>query len=192
MTQAQKTLRIKAREDVGADLLAFFHDRLKVYLRDKGARHDLIDAALASGANDDLVLIVRRIDALAAMLDSEDGKNLLAGYKRAANIVRAEEKKDGAGHYDKAFDPALAQQSEETHLAQTLNHLDADVRALIGQDQFAAAVKALSALRGPVDAFFEHVTVNDADPALRLNRLCLLNHLRRVMHGLADFSKMSG
>lgn len=181
-----------AIQATASDLLAFFHDRLKVYLRDKGARHDLIDAVLASGDNDDLVLIVRRVEALAALLDSEDGKNLLAGYKRAANIVRAEEKKDGAGTFDGAFDMALASADQEKQLSTTLQSVAKVVARSVASDNYAAAVQSLSTLRGPVDAFFEHVTVNDADAGVRHNRLCLLNHLRHVVHGLADFSKIAG
>ena len=190
--QAQGALKQHSAGDISADLLVFIHDRLKVYLRDKGARHDLIDAVLASSAGDDLCLIVRRVEALAALLDSEDGKNLLAGYKRAANIVRAEEKKDGAGTFDGAFDMALASADQEKQLSTTLQSVAKVVARSVASDNYAAAVQSLSTLRGPVDAFFEHVTVNDADAGVRHNRLCLLNHLRHVVHGLADFSKIAG
>ncbi len=178
--------------DIAADLLAFFHDRLKVYLRDKGARHDLIDAVLAAGSGDDLLMVVRRVEALASFLDSDDGKNLLAGYKRAANILRAEEKKDGAGAFNAAHDSARANAPEEQALAATLGAVESSVSVRVADEDFVGAMQVLAQLRAPVDAFFEHVTVNDSDPAIRINRLCLLNKLRSAMHGVADFGKVSG
>ena len=188
---------ISAPECLLASLLAFFADRLKVYLKDKGARHDLIDAAMGAGdagkgPNDDLLLIVRRVEALAKLLDSDDGKNLLAGYKRAANILRAEEKKDGAGAFDAAPDPALFDSDEERVLKAAIDRAREEVAAALGREDFPAAMAALAALRAPVDVFFEHVTVNAGDPALRSNRLRLLNELRRTMHAVADFSKIAG
>jgi glycyl-tRNA synthetase beta chain len=172
------------------DLLAFFADRLKVYLRDKGARHDLIDAVFALPGQDDLLLIVRRVEALGKLLDTEDGKNLLAGYRRAANILRAEEKKDGAGAFDAAHDPAALVAPEERALAEAIGDAAKDAAERVAAEDFEGAMRALAMLRGPVDAFFDKVTVNDAK--LRLNRLRLLNELRRAVHTVADFSKIAG
>ncbi len=175
-----------------SSLLAFFADRLKVYLRDKGARHDLIDAVFALPGQDDLLLIVRRVEALGKLLDTEDGKNLLAGYRRAANILRAEEKKDGAQAFSGAHDPALLVLPAEKDLADVLAAAGAAARERVAREDFEGAMRALAALRAPVDAFFLDVTVNADDAALRLNRLRLLNELREAMHGVADFSKVAG
>ncbi|HEV2543895.1 MAG TPA: glycine--tRNA ligase subunit beta [Methylobacterium sp.] len=176
-----------------ADLLAFFADRLKVYLRDQGARHDLIDAVFALPGQDDLLLVVRRVEALGAFLSTDDGKNLLAGYKRAANILRIEEKKDGHA-YDAAPDSALAAsgQPEEQALAEALAAARHEASAAIAAEDFSGAMRALSHLRAPVDAFFETVTVNADDPALRRNRLLLLNALRAATREVADFSRIEG
>ncbi|RFB78895.1 glycine--tRNA ligase subunit beta [Methylovirgula sp. 4M-Z18] len=176
------------------DLLAFFGDRLKVYLRDKGARHDLIDAVFSLQGQDDLWLIVRRVEALGAFLDTEDGKNLLAGYKRAANILKAEEKKEKAGAqaFSQPYDAALLQQAEEKALADGLHQAAGEAKAAVAAEDFETAMQALSSLRAPVDAFFLNVTVNAEDPALRLNRLRLLNGLRAAVDAIADFSKVTG
>jgi glycyl-tRNA synthetase beta chain len=175
------------------DLLAFFADRLKVYLRDKGARHDLIDAVFALPGQDDLMMVVRRVEALGQFLDTEDGKNLLAGYKRAANILRIEEKKDGRA-YDAAPDAALAAAGEpaERALAEALAKARETASAAVAREDFAGAMQALSTLRAPVDAFFQDVTVNAPDPKLRENRLLLLNALRAATRAVADFSKIEG
>ena len=176
------------------DLLAFFIDRLKVYLRDKGARHDLIDAAIGAGTPDDLSMIVRRVEALGSFLDSEDGRNLLAGYKRAVNIIRAEEKKekDGGASFLAKHAPNLRSEPEENVLAAAVDRATTEARAHVEREDFAGAMHALSKLRAPVDAFFVAVTVNDADAARRLNRLRLLNELRAAMHVVADFGKIAG
>ena len=174
------------------DLLAFFADRLKVYLRDKGARHDLIDAVFALPGQDDLLMIVRRVEALGRLLDAEDGKNLLVGYRRAANILRAEEKKDGAEAFAGTHDSLDRRSGAEMDLADALAAARVAVRERLDQEDFEGAMRALAALRAPVDAFFLDVTVNDPDPAKRLNRLRLLNELREAMHGVADFSKVAG
>ncbi|MBD8908096.1 glycine--tRNA ligase subunit beta [Methylorubrum zatmanii] len=176
-----------------ADLLAFFADRLKVYLRDQGARHDLIDAVFALPGQDDLLLVVRRVEALGEFLGSDDGKNLLAGYKRAANILRIEEKKDGRA-YDAEPDAVLAAsgQPEERALAEALAAARREASAAVAAEDFAGAMRALSRLRAPVDAFFEKVTVNADDPALRQNRLLLLNALRAATREVADFSRIEG
>ncbi|MGU3402990.1 glycine--tRNA ligase subunit beta [Methylobacterium brachiatum] len=176
-----------------ADLLGFFADRLKVYLRDQGARHDLIDAVFALPGQDDLLMVVRRVEALGQFLDTEDGKNLLAGVKRASNILRIEEKKDGRA-YDAAPDSALAASGEpaERALAEALAGAAATASQAIASEDFAGAMRALSTLRAPVDAFFQDVTVNAPDPKLRENRLLLLNALRAATRAVADFSKIEG
>jgi glycyl-tRNA synthetase beta chain len=175
------------------DLLAFLADRLKVYLRDQGARHDLIDAVFALPGQDDLLMVVRRVEALGEFLGTDDGKNLLAGYKRAANILRIEEKKDGRS-YDAVPDAALASsgQPEERALAEALAEARREASAAVAAEDFAGAMRALSRLRAPVDAFFEKVTVNADDPALRQNRLLLLNALRAATREVADFSRIEG
>jgi glycyl-tRNA synthetase beta chain len=173
------------------DLLAFFADRLKVHLRDKGARHDLIDAVFALPGQDDLLMIVRRVEALGSFLDTDDGKNLLAGYRRAANILKAEEKKQGEA-FAGGFDPALLQLAEEKALAAALERAAQDAAAHVAGEDFEAAMRSLSALRAPVDAFFTAVTVNADDSGLRLNRLRLLAALRDAVHTVADFSRIAG
>ncbi|WP_375210584.1 glycine--tRNA ligase subunit beta [Hyphomonas jannaschiana] len=174
------------------DLLSFFADRLKQYLRDQGQRHDLIDAVFALG-EDDLVLITRRVEALGAFLGTEDGANLLAGYKRAANILRAEEKK-GALPDNLIVDGALidAGADEEIHLHQTLGQVRHDIEEPLKNEDFAAVMTELAKLRGPVDAFFEHVMVNDEDQKVRANRLALLADIRDTLHRVADFSQIEG
>ena len=192
---ARLRLRAPAQLDevpVLADLLAFFADRLKVYLREKGARHDLIDAVFALPGQDDLLMIVRRVEALGRLLDTEDGKNLLMGYRRAANILRAEEKKDGAEAFVGKHDRALLALPAEKDLADVLAAADAGARERVAREDFEGAMRALATLRAPVDAFFLDVTVNADDPALRLNRLRLLRELREAMHAVADFSKVAG
>ncbi len=176
----------------GLELLGFFADRLKVYLRDKGARHDLIDAVFALPGQDDLVMIVRRVEALGRFLDTDDGKNLLAGYRRAANILKAEEKKQGEGAFAGAYDSELLQLMEEKTLAQALTAAASDAAAQVAKEDFEAAMRSLSGLRAPVDAFFTEVTVNADDPALRLNRLRLLGAFREAVHTVADFSRVGG
>ncbi|SFT94960.1 glycine--tRNA ligase subunit beta [Mesorhizobium sp. YR577] len=223
------------------DLLSFFHDRLKVYLRDQGARHDLIDAVLAqrpisplegemspkategvasegtaptsstaaatpprsasridpplkgeggAAQNDDLLQIVRRVEALGSFLDTEDGKNLLAGTKRGANILAAEEKK-GTRVAD-AVDPALFREEAEHKLFAAVNHAESQAAQAIQNEDFSAAMLALSVLREPVDSFFEGVLVNDEDEAVRANRLALLSRIRAATDKVADFSKIAG
>ncbi|HYA71812.1 MAG TPA: glycine--tRNA ligase subunit beta, partial [Roseiarcus sp.] len=174
------------------DLLAFFADRLKVYLREKGARHDLIDAVFALPGQDDLLMIVRRVEALGRFLDTDDGKNLLVGYRRAANIVRAEEKRDGEGAFAGAHDPLALVLPEEIALADALAAAGAEARERIAREDFEGAMRALASLRAPVDAFFVGVTVNVDAADLRLNRLRLLGELREAVHAVADFSKIAG
>ena len=171
------------------DLLAFFHDRLKVYLRDQGARHDLIDAVIGPDS-DDLLTIVRRVEALGAFLETDDGSNLLAGTKRAANILIAEEKKRTA--IAAAADPALLIHPAEQGLLSAVNRAEKDAGEAIRNEEFSAAMLALSALREPVDSFFEQVLVNDENAAIRANRLALLARIRAATGQVADFSKIAG
>jgi glycyl-tRNA synthetase beta chain len=173
------------------DLLAFFADRLKVQLREQGARHDLVDAVFAVGGQDDLLMVVRRVEALGKFLDSDDGKNLLAGVKRATNIIRIEEKKDKR-EYTGAPDVKLYQLKEEKALAEGIAVAKKDAAAAVANEDFAAAMSAMAKLRPRVDAFFDKVTVNvDAAP-LRENRLKLLNEIREATRAVADFSKIEG
>ena len=175
---------------VEADLLAFFHDRLKVSLRDAGARHDLVDAVLSADSND-ILQITQRAEALSALLSSADGQNLLAGYKRGANILAAEEKKDGKAYAGVVSQDAL-KLPEETALAFAVDAVHAAVSNHVAKDDYRGAMTELASLRAPVDAFFTAVLVNDADPAVRANRLNLLARLRDTMHLVADFSKVAG
>ena len=174
-----------------ADLLSFFADRLKVQLREQGARHDLVDAVFALGGQDDLLMVVRRVEALGKFLDTDDGKNLLAGTKRAANILRIEEKKDGKA-YDGAPEPALYSLDEEKTLAKAIDEVRAEAGAAVAKEDFAVAMSAMAKLRPAVDAFFEHVKVNDDDAKVRENRLKLLNEIRAATRAVADFSKIEG
>jgi glycyl-tRNA synthetase beta chain len=173
------------------DLLAFFADRLKVQLREQGARHDLVDAVFALGGQDDILMVVRRVEALGKFLDSDDGKNLLAGVKRASNILRIEEKKDNKS-YAGAPDAALLAEPEEKALASAVATAKTEASAAVAKEDFAAAMSALAKLRPTVDAFFEKVTVNADDKALRANRLTLLNEIREATRAVADFSKIEG
>ena len=225
-------VRIPDLEVLPKDLLSFFHDRLKVYLRDQGARHDLIDAVLASGSstsplrggraegagggidevvapnspppltpplkgggdqagtNDDLLTIVRRVEALGSFLDTEDGTNLLAGTKRAANILAAEEKKGTA--IAALVDPALFRDDAEKNLFVAVNLAESEAAQAIQGEDFSAAMRAMSTLREPVDIFFDKVLVNDDDLAVRANRLALLSRIRAATGQVADFSKIAG
>ncbi|MGB3501918.1 MAG: glycine--tRNA ligase subunit beta [Mesorhizobium sp.] len=171
------------------DLLSFFHDRLKVYLRDKGARHDLIDAVITPEA-DDLLAIVRRVEALGSLLETEAGKNLLAGTKRAANILAAEEKKGTA--VAASVEPSLFREKAESALYEAVNQAEKNAGEAIQNQDYSAAMHALAALREPVDSFFEDVLVNDEDMAVRSNRLALLARIRAATGQVADFSKIAG
>jgi glycyl-tRNA synthetase beta chain len=173
------------------DLLTFLADRLKVQLREQGARHDLVDAVFALEGQDDLLLIVRRVEALGKFLDSEDGKNLLAGFKRATNIIRIEEKKDNR-EYTGAPDPKLYQLPEEKALAQAIDAAKVEATRAVEKEDFEAAMRAMASLRPHVDAFFDKVTVNVDDKALRENRLKLLSEIRAATRAVADFSKIEG
>jgi glycyl-tRNA synthetase beta chain len=175
----------------GKDLLAFFAERLKVYLRDKGARHDLIDAIFSLPGQDDLALIVKRVEALTEFLKTDDGANLLAGVKRAQNILTIEEKKDKTSHAG-VVDASLLQADEEKALAAAIDKVKADTVAALNVENFAGSMRALAELRAPVDAFFDKVTVNADDATLRQNRLHLLSQIRAATLNVADFTKISG
>jgi len=170
-------------------LAQFFADRLKVQLREQGARHDLVDAVFALEGQDDLLMIVRRVEALGKFLDTDDGKNLLAGTKRAANILRIEEKKDGRA-FDGTPEPALYSLDEEKTLAKAIDQVRAEASAAVAKEDFAGAMGAMAKLRPAVDAFFDKVKVNDDDAAVRENRLKLLNEIRAATRAVADFSKI--
>ncbi|WP_417411055.1 glycine--tRNA ligase subunit beta [Hoeflea sp.] len=172
-----------------SDLLSFFHDRLKVYLRDQGARHDLIDAVITPDS-DDLLDITRRVEALGAFLDTEDGKNLLAGTKRAANILAAEEKKGTA--IAESVEPSLFELDEEKNLFKAVTQSVSLATHAIENEDYSAAMSALAALREPVDSFFEAVLVNAEVENVRANRLALLALIRQATGAVADFSKISG
>ncbi|MET0970605.1 MAG: glycine--tRNA ligase subunit beta [Tardiphaga sp.] len=171
------------------DLLAFFADRLKGQLREQGARHDLVDAVFALGGQDDLLMVVRRVEALGKFLDSDDGKNLLAGTKRANNILAIEEKKDKR-KFDGAPDVALFKLDEEKTLATAIAEVGPEAGAAVAKEDFAGAMSAMAKLRPAVDAFFDKVKVNDDDAAVRENRLKLLNEIRAATRAVADFSKI--
>jgi glycyl-tRNA synthetase beta chain len=173
------------------DLLAFFADRLKVYLKDQGARHDLIDAVFALGGQDDLLMIVRRVEALSKFLETDDGKNLLAGVKRATNIVKAEEKKDGKAISGKV-DQSILVKGEEKDLHRAIEAASALAHKALAEEDFEATMRAIAKLRAPVDAFLDNVTVNDPKPDYRANRLRLLNRIREAVAEVADFSKIEG
>ncbi|EAS49229.1 glycyl-tRNA synthetase, beta chain [Aurantimonas manganoxydans SI85-9A1] len=177
-----------------SDLLAFFHDRLKVQLRESGARHDLVDAVLSGGSGgdrgDDLLDVTRRVTALGAFLDTEDGQNLLAGTRRAANILAAEEKK-GTRVAD-AVSLDLLSEHEEKVLAGAIDRAEIELDAALAVENYAHAMTALAELRIPVDAFFETVLVNAEDEAVRANRLALLDRIRAATRRVADFSRISG
>ena len=178
-------------EGTVADLLSFFADRLKVHLRGEGVRHDVIDACFQLGGQDDLVLLVNRVRALQAFLETDDGANLLAGYKRAANILTQEEKKDGV-EYSLDPQPQLAETDEERALFAALDTAEAEILPALKAEDFAAAMSAMAGLRAPIDAFFDNVKVNADNDMVRRNRLCLLNRIRAVMNRVAILSAIEG
>jgi glycyl-tRNA synthetase beta chain len=176
--------------EVGDSFQRFFEDRLTVQLRDQGARHDLVDAVLhLDGKEVGLLSIVRRVEALGKFLDSDDGKNLLAGTKRASNILAIEEKKDKRS-FDGSPDTALYKLDEEKTLAKAIDQVKAEASAAVAKEDFAGAMSALAKLRPAVDAFFDKVKVNDDDAKVRENRLKLLNEIRAATRAVADFSKI--
>jgi glycyl-tRNA synthetase beta chain len=183
--------RGELQDKVNEALLSFFADRLKVALKEKGIRHDLIDAVFSIGHEDDLVRLVARVEALQAFLKTDDGTNLLAGYKRAANILKVEEKKDGKTFISEVTEKLLSEPTEKT-LFRALAAARTAVTFALEKEDFAAAMQQMAALRGPVDAFFEAVKVNTDDKQVRENRLNLLASLRATLHQVADFSKIEG
>jgi glycyl-tRNA synthetase beta chain len=183
-------LRLRA-EAALLDLLAFFHDRLKVYLKDQGVRHDVIDACLAMPGNDDLTLLVKRATALSEVLKTEDGANLLQGFKRANNILSQAEQKDGV-EYSFGADPKFSETDEERALFAALDRAEATISPAMQAEDFGTAMAAMAALRAPIDAFFTAVQVNSDNPIVRRNRLNLLHRIRAVCSGVADLTRIEG
>lgn len=188
---ARETVQEAFDKTRNLDLLSFFADRLKQHLRDQGERHDLIDAVFALG-EDDLVLIVKRVQAFGRFLGSDDGTNLLAGYKRAANILKAEEKKGWEAGADVEANLISSGPDVEQALFAAINQTEQTVGPALKSEDFTAAMSALAGLRAPLDTFFEAVMVNDEDPAVRANRLALLDQMRAAVHQVADFSQIEG
>ncbi|MGY6705128.1 glycine--tRNA ligase subunit beta [Roseinatronobacter sp.] len=178
-------------ENIVYDLLAFFHDRLKVHLREQGIRHDVIDACLSMPNNDDLTLLVKRAEALAAFLKTSDGENLLQGFKRANNILTKEEAKDGV-EYSFGPDPKLAETPEEKALFAALDRAEAAITPAMGAEDFATAMQSMAALRAPIDAFFDAVQINADNQILRRNRLNLLHRIRATCLQVADLTRVEG
>ncbi len=174
-----------------ADLLAFFHDRLKVFLKDQGIRHDVIDACLAMPGSDDLTLLVKRATALADTLKTDDGKNLIQGFKRANNILTQAEAKDGV-EYSFGPDPKLAETSEERALFEALDQAEAKIAPAMAAEDFATAMQSMATLRAPIDAFFDTVQINAENQIIRRNRLNLLHRIRAICSGTADLTKIEG
>jgi glycyl-tRNA synthetase beta chain len=185
----ENEVRFSLLSKTDSDLLSFFHDRLKVYLRDKGIRHDLIDAVITP-ESDDLLIISSKAEALQKLVDSEDGQNLIAGYKRAANILAAEEKKGTAIASEVSSE--LLKVDPEKALNAAIDKAASDAEKAVASEDFEGAMSALATLRAPVDAFFEDVLVNDEDESIRANRLALLTRIRSATQTVADFSKISG
>jgi len=180
--------------DIGAisdDLIGFFHDRLKVFLRDEGIRHDVIDAVLAMPNRDDLTLVVKRAEALQAFLGTDDGENLVQGFRRANNILTQAEAKDGV-EYSFGADAKFAEVPAETALFAALDAAEARIAPAMVADDFATAMAALASLRAPIDAFFEAVQVNSDNPVVRRNRLNLLSRIRTLCLGVADLTRLEG
>ncbi len=189
--QPREALNIAFVEAAASDLLAFFHDRLKVFLKDQGIRHDVIDACLAMPGNDDLTLLVNRAQALAAFLKTEDGPNMLAGFKRANTILTQAETKDGV-EYSYGADPKFAETDAERALFTALDTAEALITPAMKSEDFASAMTAMATLRAPIDAFFTSVQVNSDNPITRRNRLNLLHRIRSICAGVADLTKLDG
>ena len=177
--------------EIPLNLLSFFHDRLKVYLKDQGIRHDVIDACLAMPGNDDLTLLVNRAEALAAFLKTDDGENLLQGFKRAANILSQAEEKDGV-EYSYGADIKFAETEAERALFAALDQAETAIAPAMKTEDFATAMSAMSALRAPIDAFFEAVQVNTDNAVIRRNRLNLLSRIRTICLSVADLTRLDG
>ncbi len=181
----------KVALSVASDLLSFFHDRLKVFLKDEGIRHDVIDACLAMPKNDDLTLLVTRARALSATLKTDDGQNLIQGFKRANNILTQAEARDGV-EYSFGADPKFAETPEELALFQALDAAEAAIAPAMAQEDFSAAMSAMAALRAPIDAFFTAVQINTDNAITRRNRLNLLHRIRATCLSVADLTKVEG
>jgi len=179
------------RETIPRSLMEFIADRLEVHLRDRGVGHDAIRACLRLGGQDDLVLLIKRVRALQAFLDTEDGENLLAGYRRAVNIVTIEERKDGV-EYSGTPEARFAEDAEEHALFAALDRAEPAIVEAIGKEDFAAAMREMAILRAPIDAFFDKVTVNAENGVVRRNRLCLLNRVREAMRKTAVWDAIGG
>ncbi len=177
--------------EIPLNLLSFFHDRLKVYLKDQGIRHDVIDACLAMPGNDDLTLLVKRAEALAAFLKTDDGENLLQGFKRAANILSQAEEKDGV-EYSYGADIKFAETDAERALFVALDQAETAIAPAMKTEDFATAMSAMAALRAPIDAFFETVQVNTDNAVIRRNRLNLLSRIRTICLSVADLTRLDG
>ncbi|MGB0505994.1 MAG: glycine--tRNA ligase subunit beta [Pikeienuella sp.] len=192
VTAQAASVELKAYiDDLAGSLLGFFADRLKVHLRGGGVRHDVIDACFQLGGQDDLVLLVNRVNALQKFVETEDGRNLLAGYKRAANILSAEQKKDGVEY---TLDPDLkfAELDEEKAFFAALDQAEAAIAPALEAEDFEAAMIAMAALRAPIDGFFDKVTVNADNAIVRRNRLCMLNRVTKIMERVTMFSAIEG
>ncbi len=181
----------KTRNAVGKDLLAFFADRLKAHLREEGARLDLIEAVFSLGGEDDVVLNVKRFEALDAVFKTDVGLSLLSGVKRAQTVLATEETKD-AMSYAGPYDAALLKEEEELALAAAIESMKQELAAAVEREDFAAALRALAELRGPINSFFDTVTVDAGDAALRRNRLRLLSQIRAASLNVADFTNIAG
>lgn len=178
-------------DSITNDLLAFLHDRLKVHLREQGIRHDIIDACIAMPNSDDLTLLVKRAQALDAELKTEEGENLLQGFKRASNILAQAEEKDGV-EYSFGADPKFAEDPTETALFTALEQAEPQIKSALAQEDFPAAMAAMAALRAPIDAFFEAVQINTENQTLRRNRLNLLHQIRATCMEVADLTRIEG
>jgi glycyl-tRNA synthetase beta chain len=176
---------------ISDDLRDFLHDRLKVSLKDQGIRHDVLDACLAMEGNCDLTLLVKRAEALAAVMKTEDGANLIQGYKRAANILAQAEAKDGV-EYSFGADPKFAETDEERALFAALDTAEATITPAMQAEDFPKAMAAMAALRAPIDAFFTAVQVNSDNQIVRRNRLNLLHRIRAICSGVADLTRIEG
>jgi len=176
---------------LGGELMEFLTDRLKVHLRERGVRHDLIAAVFALGGEDDLVRLLARVEALQRFLGSEDGANLLVAFRRAANILKIEEQRD-ARRYEPQPDPDLFRAAEERKLHATLAEAEDAIEAALAGERFEEVMRLLARLRPVVDAFFDKVTVNAPEPELRANRLRLLAAIPATLGRVADFSRIEG
>jgi glycyl-tRNA synthetase beta chain len=180
----------KSHADIN-EIRLFLHDRLKVYLKDQGIRHDIIDACIAMEGNDDLTLLVKRARALSETLKTDDGENLIQGFKRANKMLSAEEEKDGV-EYSYGADVKFAENDEERALFKALDDAEAVITPAMEKQDFTTAMSAMAALRGPIDAFFDAVQVNSENGTVRRNRLNLLSRIRTICTSVADLTKVDG